>query len=899
MKKYSIKIAIVFASAFVLLCILSAVFFVIISDRISSKKISENLDVLAVSASLSITTKMETDYNDFKTRYDDLDASITTQEERVEALKTQSNAFFEHFNGSYGGYTVKENGYVYYLIDGKEYIRKNAGNDAESEKQPYNFCNFCVNFDCEGISDFTNPKEVYAVFHYQDVIMYFNARSYLSHFYENNLSLKIDNYAIVSLEDFIYFHSDDSVTTSSFRTFLVNKNNSEYYLDTVLSGMKDLAFDRSITDKIKMGSGADHYFTISRLTNWDNDYDMFLVQFYPATSVKRFTNSFMMPLIVILLLLILVFLLFVFLVYRYLHNKYEATNTNIIHRKNFGYQIRVARDGSIMSYDKNMTNLLTDVQLYHNLSDFALLEKHPDIKTTLTAQEIITICLSPTENIQNKDLYLRFTVLKGFDSCLLVGCDDTENIEQTIKYRQKALYNPVTKHANADMLAQVLDEYIATKKVKHELANSVVVAVRVKKFASYEELFGPEISDKLMIKICEVLTSLAEGKASRVYQLKDDTFALYLEKVNNFNETTYFIEKLLDEFNRPVDVSGNTLILEVCCAGFNIDLNSFPNVTGSAILDSLYNVLNKIMGMKSKKYEVFDAEYGRTLSQDESLSKDIGFALANNEFYMALQPQYSHKLQRVVGLEALIRWNNPKYENSSSQKFIELAERNGMIIPIGNFILDKTFEYAKLLQSYELTVSVNISPAQVLQAGFISNILKYTEKHDIIPEKIVLEITETFLMDNYDLVIQKLNILKREGFHIHLDDFGTGHSSLLYLKNLPIDAIKIDKGFIDHVVDDNYSRSIVELQINMAQALGLELVAEGVEQPSQYQVLVKSGCDVIQGYLIAKAMPFDDCVAFLEDQENLKKLDEKIMKNKMKKNVANDATQEEDGGEDE
>ena len=224
-----------------------------------------------------------------------------------------------------------------------------------------------------------------------------------------------------------------------------------------------------------------------------------------------------------------------------------------------------------------------------------------------------------------------------------------------------------------------------------------------------------------------------------------------------------------------------------------------------------------------------------------------------------------------------------------------------MIIPIGNFILDKTFEYAKALQPYDLTISVNISPAQILQAGFISNVLKYSEKHDVIPEKIVLEVTETFLMDNYDVVIQKLNILKREGFHIHLDDFGTGHSSLLYLKNLPIDAIKIDKGFVDHVAEDNYSRSIVELQINMAQALGLELVAEGVESPAQYQILVKAGCDVIQGYLIGKGMPFDDCVKFLDNQESLKKLDEKIMKNKGRKltiDTDDDATIDE-GGEDE
>ena len=157
----------------------------------------------------------------------------------------------------------------------------------------------------------------------------------------------------------------------------------------------------------------------------------------------------------------------------------------------------------------------------------------------------------------------------------------------------------------------------------------------------------------------------------------------------------------------------------------------------------------------------------------------------------------------------------------------------------------------------------------MLQAGFISELFSLAEINQVDCHKIAIEITETFLMENFDVAIEKLKILRKKGFTVHLDDFGTGYSSLLYLKELPIDAIKIDKEFIGQVVTDKATKQIVSKIIAIANALDLEVIAEGVENTNQNDFLEKNGCNIIQGYLISKAMKYEDAIVFLNETDKI------------------------------
>ena len=219
---------------------------------------------------------------------------------------------------------------------------------------------------------------------------------------------------------------------------------------------------------------------------------------------------------------------------------------------------------------------------------------------------------------------------------------------------------------------------------------------------------------------------------------------------------------------------------------------------------------------------------------------------------------------KICGCEMLIRWNNPKYYHQSPAYFIQMAEQNGLIIQLGRFINETAMKIAKQLEPYGIDLSVNVSPVQILQAGFVQEFIDVAEKYEVNKERISLEITETFLMENFDIVNEKLKILKRYGFHIHLDDFCTGYSSMLYLKELPINAIKIDKEFTKFLNIDTYSRAIVNKIASLAKNLELDIIAEGVEDEKQVQFLSKNGCNIIQGYIISKAVPVLDFIALVE-----------------------------------
>jgi EAL domain-containing protein (putative c-di-GMP-specific phosphodiesterase class I) len=253
--------------------------------------------------------------------------------------------------------------------------------------------------------------------------------------------------------------------------------------------------------------------------------------------------------------------------------------------------------------------------------------------------------------------------------------------------------------------------------------------------------------------------------------------------------------------------------------------------------------------------------------KDDIMSKDIKQALYNNEFEVYYQPQYNLKLKKIVGFEALIRWKNPKYDNESPLKYIEMAEKNGMINEIGNFVLRKAFKFANTLKNNDIHISVNISPVQLMQVGFVNDFLKLFVDNELSEKSICVEITETYLINNFEEVIAKLKILQEKGIHVHLDDFGSGYSSMQYLKDLPINAIKVDKEFTKGIEIDKYSRVIVAKLITLAKDLGLYAIVEGVETPAELAYLNKINCEIIQGYIIGQAVQQEEAVKMINEFE--------------------------------
>nr|WIF89287.1 EAL domain-containing protein [Acholeplasma laidlawii] len=238
--------------------------------------------------------------------------------------------------------------------------------------------------------------------------------------------------------------------------------------------------------------------------------------------------------------------------------------------------------------------------------------------------------------------------------------------------------------------------------------------------------------------------------------------------------------------------------------------------------------------------------------------------MEKNEFQIYLQPQFDISRNKIVSFESLIRWSNPEFSNVKPQDFIKLAEESNLIVKIGLIAMEETMKLAKQLEKYNVTIAMNVSPVQMIQKGFVSLVEGMLKKYDIKPGRIAIEITETTMISSLQMISEKLKSLQKLGIDIHLDDFGMGYSSLLYLKDLPINMIKIDKGFIDHITTDKYSKAIANMVVTLSKNIGVDVIAEGVETKVQVEQLKKIGVNIIQGYYISKAIPYNEVLTLLK-----------------------------------
>ena len=255
--------------------------------------------------------------------------------------------------------------------------------------------------------------------------------------------------------------------------------------------------------------------------------------------------------------------------------------------------------------------------------------------------------------------------------------------------------------------------------------------------------------------------------------------------------------------------------------------------------------------------QYFDAPILNEFLNTVQIENKLREAIFNQNFSLKFQPQYYTKSKRLRGVEALIRWRDDDGNMISPAVFIPIAEKNGTIIPIGNWVMGEAIrQFAEWKQQYgyDMTLSLNISALQYKRPDFIDLLMKYVRKYEVEPKWIELEITETVLIDDFKAVIEKMLVLQDYGFRVSLDDFGTGYSSLSYLSGLPLNTIKIDKAFIDSVLVDSATKIVMESIIQMVNKLGYETIAEGIETKEQLEYLQEIGCNVIQGFLLGKPM---------------------------------------------
>lgn len=382
------------------------------------------------------------------------------------------------------------------------------------------------------------------------------------------------------------------------------------------------------------------------------------------------------------------------------------------------------------------------------------------------------------------------------------------------------------------------------------------ILFELKNISNYRLMFGTGFYKQIKRKYAQMLLNRLYSKGT-LYNYDYEQYCFISTDKVSTRYVKQNIESFIKELNLPVQIGDNAIKID-CIAG-GVEVNS------QTVADLLnYGSLALIKAQDlNKKFNIYDTSTG-IYSLSKSRKLDIANEIIENgDIMVNFQPQFDTSKNVITGFECLTRISGKHSQALKIQEFIELCEQGGLMIVLGDIIFEKAFEFAKNIEYYNAVVSLNVSPLQLMQAGFVKNFLDKYNTYGLKPGSVSIEITETFLMTSFDETIQKLDILNKNGIHIHLDDFGVAYSSMLYLKKLPINAIKIDREFITDIEVNNFSRVICSKISDIAKELNLDIIAEGVETEAQKDILSEINCNIIQGYFISPAINKERAMALL------------------------------------
>ncbi len=437
--------------------------------------------------------------------------------------------------------------------------------------------------------------------------------------------------------------------------------------------------------------------------------------------------------------------------------------------------------------------------------------------------------------------------------------DVTTKKESEEKIHRLAYYDILTGLPNRSQLS----EYFNTT-LKGRANDIALIIFDIDNFKMVNDSYGHEIGDKLLN---EVSKRLIEKTYENMYlsRIAGDDFALLFWDYMSENYLTEMVEVIIDYLEDMVHVDDYMMSITVN-AGIAIYQKHADNF--EELLKNADAAKYKATEKRSR-YEFYDKDMNDTIFERLNLRNSLKLALENKEFVLHYQPQYRTDDKNIMGFEALVRWNSETLGIVSPTKFIPIAEESGLIIPLGDWILEESIKFIKMVHQNgypEMIISVNISAIQLVQDTFSDKVFVLLKKYDLSPEYLELEITESVMMESMDSVINNINCIKMMGISIALDDFGTGYSSLNYLTKIPISTLKIDKCFIDNIGVMSEKNLLIGSIVEIGRKLGLSIVAEGVETVDQFNYLAKKRCERIQGYFFSKPLPHETALDLLKSQ---------------------------------
>jgi c-di-GMP phosphodiesterase len=449
-----------------------------------------------------------------------------------------------------------------------------------------------------------------------------------------------------------------------------------------------------------------------------------------------------------------------------------------------------------------------------------------------------------------------------------------ESIERNTHLRREAetsllrmsQYDFLTGLPNRQQLQQQLDQILEDAgRLQRRVA---VLCVGLDDFKGINEQFSYQTGDQLLLALSDRLRSHS-GKLGALARLGGDQFALVQADIEQPYEAAELAQSILDSLDTPFSLEQQEVRLRA-----TIGITLFPEDGDSTekLLQKAEQTMTLAKSRSRNRYQFYIASVDSEMRRRRELEKDLREALGRNELHVVYQPQVDYRDHQVVGVEALLRWQHPQHGFVPPDLFIPLAEQNGTIIAIGEWVLDQSCRQLREWHDQGFTnlrMAVNLSTVQLHHAELPRMVNNLLQVYRLPARSLELEVTETGLMEDITTAAQHLLSLRRAGALIAIDDFGTGYSSLSYLKSLPLDKIKIDRSFVQDVLEDEDDATIVRAIIQLGKSLGMQVIAEGVETIEQEAYIIANGCNEGQGYLYSKPLPAREVTLYLKQARRL------------------------------